>query len=192
MAANFVSLRKDSIFWDVLPRSRAKFVAAYGVNWLQVREMLKSIMLNPFVDKYIIENIQDDVIRSGAVPIRTGHLLDFIFHTMKIIRRAWYKTQYTIMGLFHWPTVRPFFIRNPRHTVELGYANAAKQPNLASPKVSAMVRLVKPTGPKRGYWLLNDPVAIETPEAVVRMLMDRHIFQDLVVRLSAIKLVIHI
>lgn len=88
---------------------------AYGMSWIEMRRKMRADFTSKKRDAQIIERVKQKV--NQFIPLRSGHLMDHIFKTMRIIRSSWYNSHYFCDFSYEWPTDRPRYIHGKtKHT----------------------------------------------------------------------------
>ncbi len=132
----------------------------YGMTWTQMKRSMRALFRSDARDKRISDTIKRKVER--FIPLRTGHLMDFIFKSMRIIRSSYYSSYFATL-IFDYPKDRPTFIRNPKHgPPDTGYGEWGTV-KLIEPIPIARVSVAHITGSGNALYNLIDPQAENHP-----------------------------
>jgi len=176
--------KKRTKEWTVFTKN----MKAKGISWISVRRILKRIFLDNKLDELLLMKIRLWVLR--YIPVRSGRLANFIFKTMKLIRRTYY-SQYIARFGFGWPAKRPYPIRGRvRHKPpEMGYGEwgtfkpVYKLPNVHVDHVTAG---------GNALYILDDPGAINDPTSAIIHDGTDMIYKDLKNRFRNLRIILKI
>jgi hypothetical protein len=163
-------------------------IAMYGMKWTDIRSLWKYLWNLDDDDEEVLDRIR---LRLQAyVPVRSGHLYDYLCRTMYLERFSWYSTQYWIDFNCLYPADRPNPITGRvSHLFEKGYGDQFpmppliyRHPNINGPYI----------GPRGGsYYWMNDPGARydflqQLEDDAVAILEDQtaELFNDLLITLT--------
>lgn len=123
---------------------------------------MRLTILDTVRDPGIINNVKQKT--HHLIALRTGHLMDSIFKSMRINRSSYYNSHYFADFSYEYPGDRPQFIRNPKHTPpETGYGDWGTV-KLTEPIPISRVSWQYVTGSGRALYNLNDPGAQSSVE----------------------------
>lgn len=129
-------------------------------SWEEMQSYVLNIIMSGVSDTAVIEAVSQYI--KPLIPVRSGKLLDYILSSMYIQRKKWFHNVGSLTFWFSYPPDYPRVILNSQHSGEIGYgplySPAHNIPN---------VKLLETTKTGKGKYLLNDPMAVSSPDPFI-------------------------
>ncbi len=145
-------------YWNISHSSTKYMIDRFGMKWTDLRKHMVAAFVSPLRDPDIIESVKQKT--HQFIPLRTGHLMDAIFKTMRLTRNSWYSSHFFANFSYEWPLDRPIFIRGRvKHTPpDQGYGDWGTV-RLTEPIPIARSDVIYVTAGGNALYSLNDPQA---------------------------------
>lgn len=178
-------------YWNISHSSTKYMIARFGMKWTDLRKHMVTAFTSELRDPDIIEEIKQ---RSHQfIPLRTGHLMDAIFKSMRLSRNSWYSSHFFANFSYEYPPDRPLFIRGRvKHAPpDKGYGDWGTV-RLTEPIPISRVDVDHVTEGGNALYNLNDPQAQANIPPELEKIIEDEIREDFMNMFNTILITLHI
>ncbi len=178
-------------FWNISHASTKYMIARFGMKWTDLRRHMVAAFISEQRDPDIIETVKQKT--HQFIPLRTGHLMDAIFKSMRMTRNSWYNSHFFANFSYEWPLDRPIFIKGRvKHTPpDKGYGDWGTV-GLTEPIPISRVSVEHVTANGNALYNLNDPQAQANIPPELEKVIEKEIRDDFEQMFSHVLITLHI